>query len=133
MRQHTVIEVSIFSELVRARRTGFVVLSLKRSWSIRNRRIAGGVFPFSNRTLEIAERIAFKILSTLNTGNAEDITNLAHEVLRDVAEVVRSRYIRMTEQVNFLVVWVVTISEEKLEQVEEPYPIQPLSRALGDG
>ena len=37
--------------------TGFVVLSLYLSWSMRNWRMTGGVLPFSNRTREIARRM----------------------------------------------------------------------------
>ena len=56
--------------------------------------------------------------------------HLPYKVLREVAEVVRPRHVRMTEQVCLRVLWLIAVTQKELEEVEEPQPFQPLVRAL---
>lgn len=55
---------------------------------------------------------------------------LANEVFGEIAEVVGPWNVRVGEQVLLLIFWLVTITQEELEQMEQPDPIQALYSTL---
>ena len=82
--------------------------------------MTGGVFPFSNRTLEIDVKILCEKVSRLVSIMLETDTYLSYEVLCDVAEVVRPWNVRVVEEICLRVLGLIAIPNEELEQVEQP-------------